>query len=175
MVKRALAVLGLSLSVLAGAGAAGPSDAAKQMTVGEFLKKVAVAVGEQPRDARAASEAQKQRTLAAGGEYDASAPLTFGIAARIAADLGVTVVSPGESTRLVSPAQAGLIASYIGANSAEAGVSTLTTPPDQCLSSANRGVCVDCCKSATGLTGKFCGQYCHANVPPPPSPGEPQP
>jgi hypothetical protein len=175
MLKRTVAVLGLSMFVVAVAIAGGSPDAARQMTVGDFLKKVAVAAGEQPRDARAASETQKQRGLGENGEYDLSAPLTFGIVARIAGDLGVTVTPPSDSTRLVSAAQAGLIAGYIGANSAEATVSTLTVPPDQCLSSANRGACVDCCKAATGLTGKYCGQFCHANVPPPPSPGEPQP
>jgi hypothetical protein len=45
--------------------------------------------------------------------------------------------------------------------------------PEQCLSERNHGACVTCCKEVTGLSGPFCGRYCHSDVPPPP--GEPQP
>jgi hypothetical protein len=68
------------------------------------------------------------------------------------------------------PALAGHIAAIIVVGSA-----TLTDGPSQCLTSEDPGSCVDCCKEATGLTGAHCGRYCHANVPPPPSPDEPVP
>jgi len=174
MTKKLLLVLALSAGVAVAAFAApGAPVAAGKATVGEFAVKVAGALGLDASDAKAAASALKSRgvTFAA----DLSATLTEGEAARIMSDLGVAVVAPANPGTPVSTARAGSLVGSIPASASIEGISPEDEGPTQCLSSVDRGTCVNCCKTATGQTGKFCGHYCHANVPPPPSPEEPTP
>ena len=174
MTKRLLLGLalcaGLAATVLAAPGA--PATAAKA-TVGEFAVRLATALGYDAPDAKAAAGALNRRgvTLAA----DLSATLTEGDAARVMSDLGIAMVTPANPGAPVSAARAGSLVASVPASMSIEGIAPEDEGPTQCLSSVDRGTCVNCCKSATGLTGKFCGHYCHANVAPPPSDGEPQP
>ena len=140
-------------------------------TVGDFLARVAVLASQQQRGE--SSDAARVFELTAG--LDRSEPLTYGGISRIAADLGVSVTPHAVPTAPVSAERASTIAGLLASSFAVGGVATPGEPPNECLSSDNRGVCVDCCKAATGLTGQYCGRFCHANVSPPPSPGEPAP
>lgn len=174
MTKRLLLVLalcaGLTATALAAPGA--PANPGKA-TVGEFAVRLATALGYDAADAKAAAGALNRRgvTLAA----DLSATLTEGDAARIISDLGIATVTPANPGAPVSAARAGSLVASIPASMSIEGISPEDEGPTQCLSSVDRGTCVNCCKDATGMTGKFCGHYCHANVPPPPSPEEPTP
>ncbi len=174
MMKKLLLVLalcaGLAATALAAPGA--PATTGKA-TVGEFAVKLATALGYDAADAKAAAGALSRRgvTLAA----DLSSPLTEGDAARVMSELGIAMVEPANPGAPVSSARAGSLLASIPASMSIEGISPADEGPTQCLTSVDRGTCVNCCKDATGLTGKFCGQYCHANVPPPPSDGEPQP
>lgn len=160
----------LTVSVFAAASGVAKSET---VSVGDFAAKVAVALGYEVPNQKAAVSALRNRgvNLAA----DLSAPLTDGQVARIMADLGMNVAQPVNPTGFVTAAKASVLASTIGAEGLGVGLRTETAPPTQCLSSVDRGTCVNCCKDATGLTGKFCGRFCHANVAPPPSPEEPTP
>ena len=164
-----VAVLSVGLS-----GVAYSSDPAPA-TVAQFLSRLAVQVKVQPsRTTESKAGAVKPATV----QFDSSlnVPLTYDAVSRIAADLGVAIAPPANPGAVVSQAQAGAIASLIMASRAGASVEVPADDvPNQCLTSSNRGSCVDCCKEATGLGGQFCGRFCHANVPPPVSPGEPQP
>jgi len=174
MTKKLLLVLALSTCVAVAAFAAPAAPvAAGKATVGEFAVKVAGALGLEATDAKSAAGALKDRgvTFAA----DLSATLTEGEAARILSDLGVSVVAPANPGAVVTSVRAGSMAAAIPPSAGIEGISPEDDGPTQCLSSVDRGTCVDCCKAATGLTGKFCGKYCHANVAPPPSPEEPTP
>ena len=174
MTKKLLLVLALCASVTVAAFAApGAPVAAGKATVGEFAVKVATALGYDAADAKSAASALKGRgvTFAA----DLSATLTEGEAARIMTDLGISVVAPTNPGASVPAARLGSLVASIPPSTGIEGISPEDEGPTQCLSSVDRGTCVNCCKSATGLTGKFCGHYCHANVPPPPSPEEPTP
>ncbi len=173
MTKKLLLVLALSAGVAVAAFAAPGAPVATKATVGEFAVKVAGALGLDASDAKTAASALKGRgvTFAA----DLSATLTEGEAARIMSDLGVAVVAPANPGTPVSTARAGSLVGSIPASASIEGISPEDEGPTQCLSSVDRGTCVDCCKAASGLTGKFCGHYCHANVAPPPSPEEPTP
>ena len=161
----------LTVSVFAAASGVVKSDT---VSVGDFAAKVAVALGYEVPNQKAAVSALRNRgvNLAA----DLSAPLTDGQVARIMADLGMSVAQPANPSGFVSSAKASALASTIGSEGLTSGVTAENgPPPNQCLSSVDRGTCVNCCKDATGLTGKFCGRFCHANVPPPISPEEPTP
>jgi hypothetical protein len=175
MTKKLLLVLALCAGVAVAAFAApGAPVAAGKATVGEFAVRVAGALGLDATDAKTAVGALKGRgvTFAA----DLSATLTEGEAARIISDLGMAVVAPTNPGAAVSSARAGSLVAAIPASAGIEAISPEDEGPTQCLSSVDRGTCVDCCKaSGPGLTGKFCGHYCHANVPPPVSPGEPTP
>ena len=141
-------------------------------TVGDFLARVAVLASQQ-QTGGGSSDVTRVSKLTAG--LDRSEPLTYGAISRIAADLGVSVTPHAVPTAPVSAELASTIAGLLAASFSAGGVVTPGEVPNACLSSENRGVCVDCCKAATGLTGQYCGRFCHANVPPPPSPGEPTP
>jgi hypothetical protein len=175
MMKKLLLVLALLAGVAVAAFAApgAPAPVGKE-TVGEFALKVADALGLDPKDATAAVGALKQRgvTFAA----DLSATLTEGEAVRVLSDLGMTVVAPVNPGAAVSSVRAtSMVAAIPPSANLERSLPSEDEGPTQCLTSADRGTCVNCCKDASGLTGKFCGRFCHANVPPPVSPGEPQP
>lgn len=174
MTRKLLLVLALCAGLTASAYAAptAPATAAKA-TVGEFALSLASALGLDAVDAKAATRALEGRgvTFAA----DLSAALTEGEASRIMSDLGIAMAKPANPGAAMSPARVGSLVASIPASMHIDGKVTQDEGPTQCLSSADRGTCVNCCKEATGLTGKFCGRYCHANVPPPASDEEPQP
>jgi hypothetical protein len=173
MTRKPFVVLALSASLTVAAFAA-PATVAKagKATVGDFAVKVAAVLGYAVTDQEKAADALRAKGVDLMA--DLSATLTEGEAARIMSDLGVAVNTPVNSGNEVSDARASIMAGALSQMALES-FSTQDTGPTQCLSSVDRGTCVNCCKAATGLTGKFCGRYCHANVPPPPSPTEPTP
>lgn len=147
---------------------AGPSST----TVGEFIARVSALTG-QPQRSFLPSSATEAK---AAGRSELLEPLTFGVVLEVAAGLGISLKTPSNPLAPVSAEQAGVMATQIAMNySARGSGVTVDEPPTQCLSSDNRGTCVDCCKQAIGASGQYCGRFCHANVPPPPSPGEPAP
>lgn len=140
-------------------------------TVGTFMVQVATAIDGQPRTLDAARETL--RRLGAGGAFDASATLTEGVVARLVADLGVAMGQTGNPAAPVSAVRSAAVASHLGAVLEGRGIFT-DQLPTACLSSANRGACVNCCKEA-GAAANLCAHFCHANVPPPVSDEEPNP
>jgi hypothetical protein len=183
MTKKPLLVLALCAGLTVAAFAApGTSVTAGKATVGEFAVKVAIALGYATPDTKAAVEALKGRGV--NLMADMSATLTEGEAARIMADLGMSVTSPTNPGATVSTTKAGFLAGTIGSAKLES-IAPEVDLPTECLSSVNRGACVNCCKAVVGQllndqgnlrdAGKECGHFCHANVPPPPSPEEPAP
>jgi hypothetical protein len=144
--------------------------------------KVATALGYATPDSKAAAEALKGRGV--NLVADMSATLTEGEAARIMADLGMSVTAPTNPGATVSISKAGFLAGTIGSANLES-INPEVDLPSECLSSINRGNCVNCCKAAVGQllngqgnlrdAGKECSKFCKANVPPPPSPEEPAP
>jgi len=168
--KRLLAIAAALSFVGASAMVAG---AERVVTVGQFASRVVAAIGQDAGDIEAVKRSLRAMGLVT--EFDAAAPLTAGMAARIAGELGVRVAPTPTPAAPLSTGQAVALAGHIAGVVVDKAAAGLTETPDQCLSSDNRGACVACCKEATGLTGQFCGHFCHANVPPPPSPEEPQP
>lgn len=170
-----IAWVGIVVAMSVGASGLAFSSDPAPATVAQFINSLAIKAGPQPVDAKT-SKAATAKPAAAWDGLDSSAPLTYATVSRIAHDLGVQVTPPANPDAVVSSAQAGAIASLITAARGGASVSLPADEvPNQCLTSDNRGKCVDCCKSASGEDGQFCGRFCHANVAPPPSPGEPQP
>jgi hypothetical protein len=162
----------IAVGVLGAASVMAADGVVDRATVGGFAGQLAWALGADSATFKLAKASLRAQGVK--GDLDASAPLTAGIAARVAADLGIKVAAPSDPASPVSARQAATLAGYIGLMSLGA-ESTSVEPPNQCLSSENRGSCVDCCKEATGEKGQYCGRFCHANVSPPPSPDEPQP
>jgi len=162
----------LTVAVFAAAGSS--SVKSSSVTVGDFAAQVAVALGYEVPNQKAAVDALRNRGV--NLTVDLNTQLTDGQVARMMSDLGIQVAAPANPASPVTQARASVFASTIGTTESLASTATENVePPTQCLSSADRGTCVNCCKAATGLTGKYCGRYCHANVPPPPSPEEPTP
>jgi hypothetical protein len=140
-------------------------------TVGGFVLQVAAAVDGEPRTLQ-----QARVTLLHFGsnlQFDPSAPLTEAFVARLAADLGVSIQPSQIPSTQVSQGRSTAIAGLM-ALAAERRNTDGDPLPVECLSSTNRGVCVNCCKG-TGATASDCAHFCHSNVPPSPSNPEPQP
>jgi hypothetical protein len=181
MKTKALVVLALSIGLVAAAYAA-PTTPAKagKTTVGEFAVRIATVLGTEEPNASRAAEAIKARGVDLSA--DLSATLTEGTVARIMADLGMKVSAPANANTPVTDAKAGYLAGVIGTQALGTGISLETGLPSNCLSSVDRGTCVECCKAATGC-GKppapfdcnVCAKFCHNNVPPGPSDQEPAP
>ena len=166
----------LSVAVFAAAGQAGKAPALE--TVGGFAMKVAVAFGADVTDQTTAVASLKALGVSVG--EDASAPLTEKRAAQILADLGLQVVPPANPDKAVTVGMANVMATRVGLTASRKSGLPEANLPTECLSSSNRGQCVECCKAATQCgtsTGTFecnaCARFCKANVPPPPSPGGP--
>jgi hypothetical protein len=174
MTRKLLLILALSvgLAALASAAPSTPVGSAGT-TVGEFALRLATAIGYDPVDARAAAGVLKGRGIPLAA--DLSAALTEGEAARVLSGFGIAVVAPASPATPVSSGRAANLAAAISGAASIEGRTVQDGGPTQCLSSRNRGECNNCCKEASGLGGQFCGQFCHANVPPPVSPDEPQP
>ena len=181
MKTKALVVLALSAALVAAAYAA-PAAPAKtgKTTVGEFAVRLATAFGTEEPNANKAAEALKARGVDLSA--DLSATLTEGTVAKIMADLGMKVSAPANPNTPVSDAKAGYLAGLIGTQALGSGISLENGLPNQCLSSKNRGQCVECCKAAT-LCGpppaafdcNTCSKFCKNNAPPNPSDEEPAP
>ena len=173
-------VLALSTGLVAAAYAAPAAPAKNGTTVGQFAVRIATAFGTEEPNASKAADALRSRGVNLSA--DLSAPLTEGTVARIMADLGMKVASPANPSTPVSDAKAGYLAGVIGTQAVGASISAETGLPNNCLSSKNRGQCVECCKAAT-LCGpppapfdcNACAKFCRNDVPPPPSDGEPAP
>jgi hypothetical protein len=163
-IKRNLVIL-TATSMLVGHVLAGPGR--ERVTVGQFATQVAKAFGEDTRNVATI-------TVSLYADLDRNAPLTTGLAAQIARDLGVKIAAPANPSESMSAGQSASLAGYLVMAYAGQGA-TPSDPPTQCLVSENRGACVECCKEATGLSGQFCGRFCLANPPQGPSPEEPLP
>lgn len=169
--KRTAAVIGCGIISISLIGAA-PRGAARSMSAGEFLARVAsAATGHEIVGA-----AEAARTLGATLPVGEATPLTQGIAARIASDLGVAVLPASKPQDPLSAVQGDALARSLGTRLADrSGTPPPETDlPNQCLDEANRGACVNCCKTATGLASNVCSHFCQ-QINPPPSPGEPEP
>ncbi len=178
MINRKMLLVTLAVTALCVGGAfAGANKSASSkatITVGEFATQVARALGQEVAGQKEAVESL--RGMGVNFDADLAAPLNEAAVARMAADLGIAMAPPADPAGTVSAAKSGQIAAAFGAAHLESRpVTSQEPPPTECLSSANRGACVNCCKSASGLGGQYCGHFCHANVAPPPSPGEPVP
>jgi hypothetical protein len=180
MKTKAVVVLALSVGLVAAAYAAPAAPAKTGTTVGEFAVRIATALGTEEPNAIKAADALRSRGVDLSA--DLSATLTEGTVARIMADLGMKVSAPANPSTPVPDSKAGYLAGVIGTQAMASGISIDTGLPAQCLSSVDRGTCVECCKVATGC-GKppapfdcnVCAKFCHNNVPPPPSDQEPAP
>jgi len=171
--KRTVTLLGIALCVasLAQAAPGGPKTQQAE-TVGQFIANLAAAVTGEPQTIRAAQDTL--RRLGSTGQFDPSAALTEGFVARMASDLGVNMAPGSNASTPVSPARSTAIVGRLAAFLEAKPVYTTDGLPNSCLSSSNRGECVNCCKDAGGQANQ-CAHFCHSNVPPPPSDGEPQP
>jgi hypothetical protein len=158
------------LSSLATA-APGPAPQSAPVTVGSFVRQVAAAVDGETRTLDQARDTLLRLGLKL--QFDPAAPLTEAFVAGLAADLGVAVQPSQAPATQITPARASAMAGLLAlsANRSHGGGDPL---PTECLSSVNRGNCVNCCK-ATGAAATDCAHFCHANVPTPPSSPEPQP
>jgi hypothetical protein len=171
--KRAVTMMGIALCVatLAQAAPGGKATPAAS-TVGEFIAQLGSAIQGEPQTFHSAQATL--RRLGATGEFDPSAALTEGFVTRFAADLGVNTTPGSNPSAPVSAVRSTAIAGRL-ATALEARPNFGTEGlPTACLNSANRGACVNCCKE-TGATASQCAHFCHSNVPPSPSDGEPNP
>jgi hypothetical protein len=180
MKTKALVVLALSVGLVAAAYAAPAAPAKTGTTVGQFAVRIATALGTEEPNASKAADALRSRGVDLSA--DLSATLTEGTVARIMADLGMKVSAPADPTTPVSDAKAGYLAGVIGTQAMTNSISLETGLPNQCLTSKNRGQCVECCKAAT-LCGpppaafdcNVCSKFCKNNNPGGPSDEEPNP
>ena len=181
MKTKALVVLALSAALVAAAYAA-PAAPAKtgKTTVGEFAVRIATAAGTEQPVASKAADALRARGVDLSA--DLSATLTEGTVARIMADLGMKVSAPANPNTPVSEAKAGYLAGVIGTQALGASITMEVGLPNQCLTSKNRGQCVECCKAATGcgpapapFDCNTCSKFCKNNDPGGPSEEEPAP
>ena len=169
--NRPAAVIGCGiLSILMVAAA--PVGASRNMSADEFVTRIAtVATGHAYAHASDAA-----RALGSSLSFKAGTPLTDGVVALIAADLGLSVAPPSRPGSEVPAGRGEALARSIGAVLAgRSGVPPADVElPTECLSADNRGECVNCCKTATGLASNICSHFCQ-QITPPVSPGEPQP
>jgi hypothetical protein len=171
--KRAVTLMGIALCVatLAQAAPIGKATPAAS-TVGEFIAQLGSALKGEPQTFRSAQDTL--RRLGSTGEFDPSAALTEGFVTRLAADLGVPVTpGSGSSTPVSSVRSVAIVGRLATALEARPHFGDEGLPT-ACLSSENRGVCVNCCKE-TGAAANECAHFCHLNVTPPPSDDEPNP
>lgn len=163
--------IALCIATLTQAAPAGntPQGAA---TVGQFIAQLSAAVSGEPQTIRSAQATLSR--LGATGEFDPSATLTEAFVVRLAADLGISVTAGSNGSAPVSAARSAAIAGRLATSLEARPVFTEDGLPAACLSSANRGQCVNCCKNA-GADANQCAHFCHSNAPPPVSDPEPSP
>ncbi|HEV8200247.1 MAG TPA: hypothetical protein VGS03_09515 [Candidatus Polarisedimenticolia bacterium] len=169
--KRTLTLLGIALCVASLAQAA-PGKAQQAETVGQFIANLAAAVTGEPQTLRSAQDTM--RRLGSTGDFNASAALTEGFVARMANELGVNMTPGANASTPVSPARSTAIVGRLAAYLEAKPIYMTDGLPTQCLSSSNRGECVNCCKE-TGAPANQCAHFCVSNIPSPPSEDEPQP
>ncbi len=180
MTKKPILALTVSaaLTVAVFAATARPGKVVEPVTVGNFVARLALALGVDASSQSAAAA----RLRASGVEVpeNLSDPLTKGTAARLLADLGVKVVEPADPAATVSESMAGALATRAALTTSVSIESTGL--PTQCLVSKNKGQCQECCKTATGCGAppapfdcNVCAKFCRSNVPPPPSSSQPPP
>ncbi|HET8947358.1 MAG TPA: hypothetical protein VFQ07_10275 [Candidatus Polarisedimenticolia bacterium] len=171
--KRTVTLMGIALCVatLAQAAPGGPHTQ-QAATVGQFIATLASAVTGEPQTIRAAQDTL--RRLGSTGEFDPSAALTEGFVTRMAAELGVSLTPGSNASTPVSAVRSTAIVGRLAAALEAKPVFSTDGLPTACLSSSNRGECVNCCKE-TGAAANECAHFCHSNVPPPPSDNEPEP
>ena len=171
-----MSLIGIALCVAtlaqAGTRANDPRTPAAPATVGAFIMQVATAVEGEPRTLEAA-QATLHR-LGAKGAFDPSAQLTEAFVVRLAAELGVAMIPTSNPGAPVSAVRSAAVAGHLGAIFEGRPVFSTDSLPNACLSSANRGECVNCCKDS-GAAANACAHFCQNNVPPGPSDVEPQP
>jgi len=180
MMRKSLLVLTVSSALTVAAFAVASNTQKSTVTVGDFAVRVTKAIGQPVSTPSAAVQSLKSLGVKIN---DANARLTEGTAAQILADLGlrVSTANPGSA---VSSGRADQLAAVAGLASSASSISPATDLPTQCLDNFNRGLCVDCCKTALGCLNlqaqcEFstpCAKMCK-QVPPPgqASPSDPQP
>jgi len=154
-------------------------------TAGDFVTRLAQVLGQDARDAQSASKALER--LGVSPLQDVRAPLTDGLVARIATDLGVVIQPPASPQTTVSSARGAALANLIGMSVLDRNSGPADfEPPTECIQSENRGKCVECCKQAIGSSSdtsgdekdvgsRQCAMFCTNNIPPPQSDSEPEP
>jgi hypothetical protein len=174
MMKRTVTLMGIALCVatLAQAAPAGSASQQQAATVGQFIANLAAAVTGEPQTMRSAQDTL--RRLGSSGDFNPSAALTEGFVTRMAADLGVSVTPGSDPSTPVSAVRSNAIVGRLAAFLEAKPVYTTDGLPTSCLSSTNRGACVNCCKEA-GAAANQCAHFCQSNVSPPVSDPEPQP
>ena len=180
MMRKSLLVLTVSSALTVAAFAVASNTQKSTVTVGDFAVRVTKAIGQPVSTPSAAVQSLKSLGVKIN---DANARLTEGTAAQILADLGlrVSTANPGGA---VSSGRADQLAAVAGLASSASSISPATDLPTQCLDNFNRGLCVDCCKTALGCLNlqaqcefsTACSKMCK-QVPPPgqASPSDPQP
>jgi hypothetical protein len=166
--------IALCVATLAQAGTRvnDPRTPAAPATVGAFIMQVATAVEGEPRTLDAAQATL--RRLGAHGAFDPSTQLTEAFVVRLAADLGVAMTPTSNPGAPVSTVRSAAVAGHLGAIFEGRPPFVTDALPTACLTSVNRGACVNCCKE-TGAPANACAHFCQSNVPPGPSDVEPNP
>jgi hypothetical protein len=176
-------ILAFAVAALIAAPAfAAPAASAKssEVTLGDFAVRLAVNLGTKPADATAAVETLNARG-AKISTADLSARVTEGVAARILGDLGVSVSTTAPGKALTSGKADQLLST--ASLSLSAATTSSVDLPTTCLNNMNRGLCVECCKTANGCVDQeaqcdyasACSHFCKAVLPPgQASPSEPQ-
>lgn len=176
MRKTTMSLVGIALFVAtlaqAGTRVNDPRTPAAPATVGAFIMQVATAVDGQPRTLEAAQATL--RRIGAHGAFDPSAQLTEAFVVRLAAELGVAMAPTSNPGAPVSTVRSAAVAGHLGAIFEGRPMFSTDSLPSACLSSTNRGECVNCCKDS-GAAANACAHFCLNNVPPGPSDVEPQP
>ena len=154
---------------------AGEAKSGKDIRVGDLVRGLTQVAAENGPETAARVASQLDRSAAAGRS---DSLLTEGAAVEILRSLGLDARTAAP-VRNVS--QGKLDAILLNASSAMAGAArgaSAGAPPttsaslDDCLTQANHGLCVECCK-ATGLRANACAKACF--VINKPSPSEPLP
>ena len=179
MMRKSYLVLAACAALTVSAYAASSNVQKSKVTVGDFAVKVTKALGNPAADQRAAVESLKSLGVKVD---DVNASLTEGVAARILADLGVRV-STTSPDNAVTAGKADQLVAVVGLAGSISTISPSTELPAACLDNKNRGMCVECCKTALGCppsgTCDFaspCAKFCKSVLPPGlASPSDPTP
>lgn len=168
--RKSILVLAVSAAMTVSAFAASSNAQKSKVTVGDFAVKVTKALGNPAADQRAAVESLKSLGVQV---QDVNANLTEGMAARILADLGVHI-STTSPDKAVTTGKADQLVAVVGLSSSPSGSLSAVDMPTGCLENRNRGLCVECCKTALGCVDQSavcefaspCAKFCHAVLPP---------